>query len=299
MAEKKKNERAKEAPKAKRPAAPRPAARRPAERKPSAAKATPSARAQVRKAQPAPRQSPPTEERAPREKAPPAEVPAARSGHAPLFGADGQHRGDHALPPALFGAAVSGAVVHQAVTAALANARLGTASTRNRSRVSGGGAKPWRQKGTGRARQGSIRAPHWRHGAVVFGPNGRVYAQRLPKKMRRLALAAALSASAREGRIVVLEEVRLPDARARAAETLLARMGLVKDVVIVAALEPATSRAFGNLSSVALRTPTSLRVADVLTADHLVFAKDALADLASRGPHPKDGANGTGEGVAS
>jgi large subunit ribosomal protein L4 len=278
-------------------AAPKAAARKAAP-KASSARAKPAApRRPAAKSQPAPRRAAPPE-RAPRQRVEPVEVPAARTGHAPLFGADGEHRGDHALPPALFAAPVSGAVVHQALTAALANARLGTASTRNRSRVSGGGAKPWRQKGTGRARQGSIRAPHWRHGAVVFGPNGRVYAQRVPKKMRRLALAAALSASAREGRVVVVEEVRLAAARAREAEKLLARMGLVKDVVIVAALEPAATRAFSNLSSVELRTPSSLRVADVLAADHLLFAKEALTDLARRVPHRDNGANGAGEGIA-
>src|SRR5207302_675184 len=128
--------------------------------------------------------------------------------NAPLFSAAGEKRGNEALPASLFGAPQRGAAVHQAVVAALANARQGTAQTRNRSRVSGGGAKPWRQKGTGRARQGSIRAPHWRHGAVVFGPNGRKYDQRAPKKLRQAALAAALSAAAAEGRVAVLEELR-------------------------------------------------------------------------------------------
>src|SRR5919202_2496302 len=106
---------------------------------------------------------------------------------APLFSATGEKRGDETLPASLFAAHQKVAAVHQAVVAALANARQGTADTRNRSRVSGGGAKPWRQKGTGRARQGSIRAPHWRHGAVVFGPNGRKYDQRAPKKIRQAA----------------------------------------------------------------------------------------------------------------
>lgn len=209
----------------------------------------------------------------------------ARKVAAPLFGADGSRSGEVELPAALFAAPTNGAVVHQAVVAALANARAGTAATKNRSRVSGGGAKPFRQKGTGRARAGSTRAPHWRHGAVVFGPNGRVYEQRLPKKMRKLAFAAALSASARDHRVAVLEELR-PSAeadggpRTKAALELLERLGLKGDVVIVAARhDDAVARAFANVPGVALRTPRSLRLVDVLVADNLVLEKAAIAEL--------------------
>src|SRR5947199_10567265 len=119
--------------------------------------------------------------------------------NAPLFSVAGEKRGDEALPASLFGAPQRGAAVHQAVVASLANARQGTSATKNRSRVAGGGAKPWRQKGTGRARQGSTRSPQWRHGGVVFGPNGRRYVQRLPAKMRRAAFAQALAAHVASG----------------------------------------------------------------------------------------------------
>lgn len=211
-------------------------------------------------------------------------VPAASAGRAPLFDAAGTHTGEYLLPEPLFASETSGGVVRQAVLASLANARQGNASTRNRSRVSGGGAKPWRQKGTGRARQGSIRAPHWRHGAVVFGPNGRVYDQRVPRKMRQLALAAALTASAREGRVIVIEDVRL-DAddrpRTRDASALLARLGATRDSVLVTTSPEAPSlRAFANLPQVSLRTPRSLQLVDVLVADRLIFAKDALQTIA-------------------
>ncbi len=204
---------------------------------------------------------------------------------APLYAADGRRKGEELLPAALFGAPTNGTIVHQAVVAALANARQGTAATRNRSRVSGGGAKPWRQKGTGRARQGSIRAPHWRHGAVVFGPNGRVYEQRIPKKVRRLAFAAALSASARDGRVAVLEGLRPRDGepRTKAAAELLGTLGLEGDLVIVATQRDDTiSRAFGNVPGVVLRTARSLRLTDVLVADHLLLEKGALAALGER-----------------
>src|SRR5207253_7003751 len=109
-------------------------------------------------------------------------------------------------------------VVAQAMLAGLANARQATAATKNRSRVAGGGAKPWHQKGTGRARQGSTRAPHWRHGGVVFGPNGRKYEQRIPGKMRRAAFAQAIAAHAANGRVLVVDELRFEHDRPRTRE---------------------------------------------------------------------------------
>lgn len=260
----------------------------PEKKKPAKASRGPSAKAPARKRQASAR---------PRKRETPAEAPVAKReeaatpsaapvspGHAPLFGADGKRTGEHALPTGLFTAESAGAVVHQAVVAALANARLGTASTRNRSRVSGGGAKPWRQKGTGRARQGSIRAPHWRHGAVVFGPNGRVYAQRVPRKMRRLALAAALSTAAREGRVGVLEEMPFTGgaARTKDASSFLARLGAgaVDTLIVTSEGSSASLRAFANLPTVLVRTPRSLRLTDVLVADRLLFAKAALDAIA-------------------
>ena len=200
----------------------------------------------------------------------------------PLFSASGERRGDESLPATLFGAPQRGSTVHQAVVAALANARQGTAQTRNRSRVSGGGAKPWRQKGTGRARQGSIRAPHWRHGAVVFGPNGRKYEQRAPRKLRQAALAAALSAAVAEGRVAVIEEIRLEGERptTKGARSLLDAMGMPNDTVLVGkGYDAAMARAFANLPNAQLRTTRSLRLTDVLVADHLVFVRDAVAAL--------------------
>ena len=202
--------------------------------------------------------------------------------NAPLFSASGEKRGDEALPASLFAAPQKGAAVHQAVVAALANARQGTSATKNRSRVSGGGAKPWRQKGTGRARQGSIRAPHWRHGAVVFGPNGRKYDQRTPKKVRQAALAAALSAALADGRVAVIEELRLQGERptTKGARSLLDAMGMRADTVVVGKEhDAALSRAFANLPNVHLRTTRSLRLTDVLVADHLVFVRDAIPAL--------------------
>src|SRR5881409_4379130 len=122
------------------------------------------------------------------------------------------------LPAALFDGTVNEHALHRAVITYLANQRQGTHDTKTRSEVSGGNQKPWRQKGTGRARQGSTRAPHWRHGGVVFGPNGRRYAQRLPGKMRRSAFAQAMGARAAAGRVLVVEGIRFAEERPRTRE---------------------------------------------------------------------------------
>ena len=131
--------------------------------------------------------------------------------------ATGAGAGTVDVPDELFGIEPNTAVMHQVVTAQLAAARAGTHSTKTRAEVRGGGAKPWRQKGTGRARQGSIRAPHWRGGGVAHGPKPRDYRQRTPKKMIRLALRSALSDRAAEGKVLVLDEWGIDEPRTKAA----------------------------------------------------------------------------------
>ena len=130
------------------------------------------------------------------------------------------------LPDELFGIEPNVAVMHQVVTAQLAAARAGTHSTKTRAEVAGGGAKPWRQKGTGRARQGSIRAPQWRGGGVAHGPKPRDYRQRTPKKMIRLALRSALSDRAAEGKVLVVDEWGIDEPRTKDAIELLGALGL-------------------------------------------------------------------------
>jgi large subunit ribosomal protein L4 len=124
---------------------------------------------------------------------------------APLYSSDGTSLGDIDLDPEVFGIEPNRAVLHQVITAQLAGARAGTHKTKTRAEVRGGGAKPWRQKGTGRARHGSIRSPIWRGGGVAHGPEPRDYSQRTPKKMKRLALRSALSARASEGSVMVID----------------------------------------------------------------------------------------------
>src|SRR5207302_10278062 len=161
-----------------------------------------------------------------------------------------------------------------------------TSATKNRSRVAGGGAKPWRQKGTGRARAGSTRSPLWRHGGVVFGPNGRQYGQRMPEKMRRAAFSDAMSARAAEGRVLVVEDLRLDGERPRTRD-VVAWLGKIGDtgntVFVFQEIDDLKARAMANLPAVALRTPGSLRLSDVLESDTLLVMRPALDLLAARG----------------
>ena len=182
------------------------------------------------------------------------------------------------LPDDLFGGEVNAAVVHQVVTAQLAAARAGTASTKTRSEVRGGGLKPWRQKGTGRARHGSSRSPLWVGGGTVFGPKPRDHAVRTTKKMRRNALRSALASKASGGDVWVLDDFSEPKTRV-AAECLRAA-GISGRTLVVLDPEddgaPAVDRAFRNLDRVALALYGSLSTYDVLVADAVVFTTSAL-----------------------
>jgi large subunit ribosomal protein L4 len=221
-----------------------------------------------------------------REKAASKPLPTAPQGHAPLIGADGIATGSIALPAALLATAKKSiATLFQAFLAERANARQGNAATKNRARVAGGGAKPWRQKGTGRARQGSIRSPQWRHGGVVFGPNGRKYDQRMPEKMRRAAFGQAVSSRVAEGRVLVLEGLKLDGDRPRTRDMVqwLGKLGDTGSTVFVwSEIDEGAARAMANLQHVESRTPGSLRLSDVLEADTLLVMRPALDALAAR-----------------
>src|SRR5947209_18716562 len=136
-------------------------------------------------------------------------------GSVAVFDREGKETGQLQLPEAIFGTPVNAAVLHQAVRRQQANERQGTHDTKTRGEVSGGGKKPWKQKGTGRARQGSTRAPQWRHGGVVFGPHPRSYERKMPRKQRRLALRAALSVKVRDGALRIVDEITLEGPKTR------------------------------------------------------------------------------------
>jgi large subunit ribosomal protein L4 len=221
----------------------------------------------------------------PREKIESRPLPTAPEGFAPVVTGNCDPFGSVELPQSLATSKRRTGVLFQAFQAARANARLGTAATKNRARVAGGGAKPWRQKGTGRARQGSTRAPHWRHGGVVFGPNGRTYWQRIPERMRKAAFGQAFAARAAEGRVIVFDQIDGLSERPRSAELYdwLARIGDTgKTLIVHAETNESHGRAIANLADVELRSVGSLRLVDVLGAETVLVARPALALLAAR-----------------
>jgi len=168
------------------------------------------------------------------------------------------------------------AVLHQAVVAQQANARGGTADTRTRSEVRGSGKKRHRQKGTGLARQGSVRAPHWRGGGVVFGPHPRDWRQDLPKKMRKLAMRSALSAKVDDEALVVVDDWQLPEAKTKEMIRALEALDVIGGaLVVVAERDQHVERASSNMPKVRAVTPSTLNLLDVLKADHLIFTPAA------------------------
>ncbi len=195
-----------------------------------------------------------------------------------ILTADGKEGGKVDLAETLFAAPINETLIHQAVVRQMAGRRLGTADTLTRGEVHGGGKKPWRQKGTGRARQGSKTAPHWAGGGVVFGPHPRSYEQKLPSKMRRTALRGVLSAKQADGALRVVEGFDLDEIKTK---TVLARLGgwnaEGKVLVVLPARDEKVERSCRNLQEVRVILADSLNVIDLLEADTVVFTRDALA----------------------
>jgi large subunit ribosomal protein L4 len=170
------------------------------------------------------------------------------------------------------------AVMHQALIRQLANARLGTHDTKTRGEVRGGGRKPWRQKGTGRARQGSIRSPQWTGGGVVWGPHPRSYKQDMPRQMRRVAIRSALSAKLRDDRLTVIDGLADVDGRTKAMKTVLAQLPASRSMLIVLpGRVESVVRGAGNLPDVKTIHAPYLNVRDVLKYDRLVVTREAIA----------------------
>jgi len=197
----------------------------------------------------------------------------------------GADAGTVELADEVFGIQPNVPVMHQVVTAQLAARRAGTHSTKTRAEVRGGGAKPFKQKGTGRARQGSTRAPHWTGGGIALGPKPRNYAQRTPKKMIKLALRSALSDRAAEGRVVVVDDWAFSVPRTRDALAVLGALGLEGRVLVVLRREDeAAAKSFRNLPGVQLIEVGELNAYDVLCNDWVVFTRATLAGAqASKG----------------
>ncbi|MEW6275406.1 MAG: 50S ribosomal protein L4 [Bacillota bacterium] len=200
-----------------------------------------------------------------------------------LYNVNGEQVGEVELNQDVFGP-INKFVLHDAVVKHLAGRRRGTHDTRTRAEVRGGGRKPWRQKGTGRARHGSIRSPIWRGGGIVFGPHPRDYSYTLPKKVRRLALRSALSAKLAGGRLVVLDELKLAAPRTKEMRRIMANLGIAGPVLLVtAARDENTFKSARNLPGVKTVTVEGLTTYDLLAYDTLLITKDALAKLEVRG----------------
>jgi large subunit ribosomal protein L4 len=197
---------------------------------------------------------------------------------AELFKVDGTRSGEVDLNPDIFGIEPNEAVMHQVVTAQLAAARAGTHSTKTRAEVRGGGRKPWRQKGLGRARHGSIRAPQWIGGGVAHGPKPRDYSQRTPKKMKRLALRSALSARAADGQIKVVEDFGAwTEPKTKNATALLSAMGVTGKVLLLAEDHERTAmKSFRNIDGVIASNLGQANTYDVLWAETVIMSKGTL-----------------------
>ena len=201
---------------------------------------------------------------------------------APLFSRDGAEKGEITLDAELFGIEPNVHVIHQVVTAQLAGRRRGTHSTKTRAEVRGGGRKPWRQKGLGRARHGSIRSPQWVGGGIAHGPKPRDYSQRTPKKMKRLALRSALSARASESAIKVVEDFGWDAPKTKSAAALLASIGVDGKVLVVLDKRDVNAQlAFRNIPSVRLAEAGHVTTYDVMWAEDLVFSASTVASLSN------------------
>lgn len=197
-----------------------------------------------------------------------------------VFDMNGKAVSEIELSDAVFGIEPNKTVMHQAVVNYLANQRQGTQSTLTRSEVSGGGRKPWRQKGTGNARQGSIRAPQWTHGGIALGPKPRDYSYSLNKKVKRLALKSALSSKVASSEIIVVDEIKLDEIKTKSIVNMLSALGADKKTLIVMPeIDEKVIRSANNIENVKTTLVNTLNVYDILNCNHFVVAKDAVAKL--------------------
>ena len=197
-----------------------------------------------------------------------------------VYNMSGKLVGEIELPEAVFGIDPNGAVVHEVVKNHLANLRQGTQSALTRAEVSGGGRKPWRQKGTGRARQGSTRAPQWTHGGIVFAPKPRDYSYVLNKKVKRLALKSVLSAKAAEGKLVVIDSIKMDAIKTADFRKFLSAVKVDgKAVVVTPEVDNVIVKSARNIPGVLTTVANILSVYDIINAQYLVVDQAALAKI--------------------
>lgn len=197
-----------------------------------------------------------------------------------VFDMTGKSVGEMTLSDAIFGIEPNTSVMHAAVVNYLANQRQGTQSTLTRSEVSGGGRKPWKQKGTGRARQGSTRAPQWTHGGIALGPKPRDYSYELPKKVKRLALKSAFSAKVADNNLIVVDNIAVEGYKTKAVAEMLSNLGADKKALIVMPeVDAKLIKSAANISGVKTALVNTINVYDILNCDKFIVAKSALEKI--------------------
>lgn len=194
-----------------------------------------------------------------------------------MYNINGEQVGELMLNDEIFGIEVNESVLHEAVVMQLASRRAGTHSTKTRADVSGGGRKPWRQKGTGRARHGTIRSPIWRGGGIVFGPHPRDYSYSLPKKVRRLALKSALSSKVNSGDILVVEDLQMEQPKTKDMVKILGNLKVNEALLVTAASDQTVAKSARNIPGVKPLGAAGINVYDILAYNKLVITKDAVA----------------------
>ena len=196
-----------------------------------------------------------------------------------LYDIKGQNIGDITLSETVFGQPVNAAVMHEVVVAHLANCRQGTQSAKTRAEVSGGGKKPWRQKGTGRARQGSTRSPQWRHGGVVFAPKPRDYTIRVNKKVKRLAMKSALSSKVEENEVIVFDALNIEAPKTKEMVKVLKAVDVSKALIVLADKDEAVERASANIEGVKTTLVGTLSVYEILKYEKLILTKASVEKI--------------------
>lgn len=196
-----------------------------------------------------------------------------------LYNREGQKVGDLQLADAVFAVEVNESVLHQVVVAQLANKRQGNQSAKTRAEVSGGGKKPWRQKGTGRARQGSIRAPQWIHGGIVFAPKPRDYKMSIPKSMRRVAMKSALTSKVNDNEIVVLESLELDAPKTKEMVKMINAFEGKKPLIVVPESNEVVYKSVRNIEGATVVPVNNINVYDILKHDKFIITKEAVAKI--------------------
>ena len=196
-----------------------------------------------------------------------------------VYNMEGKEVGKIELNDAVFGAKINEHLVHLAVVQNLANKRQGTQKAKTRSDVSGGGRKPWRQKGTGHARQGSIRAPQWKGGGVVFAPTPRDYSFKMNKKEKQAALKSVLTSRVQENKLIVLDELKLDEIKTKRFKEIMDNLKVTKAMVVIGERDENVMRSARNLPTIYAAVAKDINVYDVLKGDTLVLTKDAVAKI--------------------